>query len=306
MKKTAAKSRDPYSAVWVSHSSMGDFIKCPRCYYLHNVYKDPKTRRKINVTTPALALGVAVHEVVEGLARFPADKRFHHSDDLGQSHRSPLEELKEVWKKVAGKKGGFKSLDEETATFARAEAMIRRVVENPSPLMKKTVKLKEGENGLPPNFLLSEEENIILCGKIDWLIWEPMDDSLHVLDFKTGKNEESDGSLQLPIYQLLLNKLQKRKITGASYWYLDRDNAPVAVDLPDHKESYEKVIKVAREVAAARAQALIEGPDKVFVCPRAASGGCFACRPFEKILRGEAEYIGVGEYNQDLFIIPQV
>ena len=34
---------DKYTAVWVSHSSMGDFLKCPRAYFLHNVYKDPKT-----------------------------------------------------------------------------------------------------------------------------------------------------------------------------------------------------------------------------------------------------------------------
>ena len=63
-------SKDPYKATWVSHSSIGDFLKCPRAYYLHNVYKDPGTRRKINIVNPALSLGVAVHEVLEGLARF--------------------------------------------------------------------------------------------------------------------------------------------------------------------------------------------------------------------------------------------
>jgi ATP-dependent helicase/DNAse subunit B len=63
------KKRDKYSAVWVSHSSMGDFLKCPYAYYLHNIYKDPKTGRKINIVNPSLSLGVAVHEVLEGLAR---------------------------------------------------------------------------------------------------------------------------------------------------------------------------------------------------------------------------------------------
>lgn len=294
--------RDKYSAVWVSHSSMGDFLKCPRAYYLHNVYKDPKTRRKINITSPALALGVAVHEVVEGLARFPVEKRFD---------RDLLAELKTAWTKVSGLKGGFKSPEEEAAAFARAETMIRRVLEHPEPLLEKTVKLAGGKNDMPPNFYLTEEDNIILCGKIDWLIWKPEDDSLHILDFKTGKNEEGGESLQLPIYQLLLSHLQKRKVTGASYWYLDRDDKPIEVDLPTVEESFEKVIGVARQVAEARARAAKEGADKVFICPRVAdgsvsadgSGGCFACKPFEKILRGEAKYIGVGEYNQDLYMI---
>lgn len=294
-------SPDKYNAVWVSHSSMGDFLKCPRAYYLHNVYKNPKTRRKIQVTTPALALGVAVHEVVEGLARYTADER------KKMIHKSPmLADLVIAWKKVAGKKGGFLNAEEEAVAYARAVSMIERVIAHPDPLLSKTVKLKDGENGLPPNFLLSEEENIILCGKIDWLIWQPENDSLHVLDFKTGKNDETGESLQLPIYQLLLSQLQKRKVTGASYWYIDRDDEPVMVDLPDVASSRERVLKVARQVAAARVRAASESPEKAFVCPRVADGSgkdCFACRPFEKILRGEAEYVGVGEYNQDIYIV---
>lgn len=284
---------------------MGDFLKCPRAYYLHNVYKDPKTRRKINVTTPALALGVAVHEVVEGLARFPTEERFARGTD------ALIADLDVAWKKVSGKKGGFRSAEEEAQARARAEAMVRRVVEHPEPLAHKTVKLAgkgSGKDEMPPNFYITDTDNIILCGKIDWLIYRPEDDTVHILDFKTGKNQEDGESLQLPIYQLLLANLQKRKVNGASYWYLDRDDAPVETDLPSVEESFERVIVVARQVAAARAKALAEGPDKAFICPRVADGSgteCFACRPFQKILRGEAEYIGVGEYNQDLFMIPE-
>jgi hypothetical protein len=58
---------DKYKAVWVSHSSIGDFLKCPRAYFLHNVYKDPKTGRKINIVSPALSLGLAVHTALESL-----------------------------------------------------------------------------------------------------------------------------------------------------------------------------------------------------------------------------------------------
>ena len=265
---------------------MGDFIKCPRAYFLHNVYKDPKTKRKINIVSPPLALGVSVHEVVEGLANFKAEERF----------KQPLLELYEkAWQKVRGKAGGFKNETDELEAKNRGKEMILRVLRNPGPLLNKALKLKGGDNDMPPNFFLSEEENIILCGKIDWLEYVPEDDSIRVLDFKTGKNEESGESLQLPIYQLLLNKLQKRKVTGAYYWYLDKDDAPIAVELPSVEESYKKVIEVARQVKTARESGVYE-------CPRG-KGGCFACKPFEKIIKGEAEYIGVGEYNQDLYML---
>jgi ATP-dependent helicase/DNAse subunit B len=276
---------------------MGDFIKCPRAYYLHNVYKNPKTGRKINIVSPALSLGTAVHEVVEGLADFKIEDRINRlkKDIL-------LETLENAWKKVSGKRGGFVSESNEKEMKDRATSMILRVHDNQKPLLEKTVKIKEGENGLPPNFLFSKEDNIILCGKIDWLIYDSANDSVHILDFKTGKNEENEESLQLPIYQLLLKNLQKRKVNGASYWYLDRDDIPKEVALLGEKESFDKVFAIAKQVKNARTNATIDGPEEAFQCPRGEEG-CFVCKPFEKIIRGQAECVGVGEMRQDLYIV---
>jgi ATP-dependent helicase/DNAse subunit B len=279
-------AKDPFKATWVSHSSMGDFIKCPKAYYLHNVYKDPNTRRKINIVSSALSLGLAVHEVLEGLGKYKTEDRFD---------RNLLSDLDSAWKKVSGKKGGFKSIEEEDEVKKRAVKMIERVIKNPAPMQTKIVRLKEAENGLPPNYYLSEDKNIILCGKIDWLIWKPEDDSLHILDFKTGKHEENEDSLQLPIYQLLLKNLQKRSVTGASYWYLDRDDKPIDVVLPDSDESYSRVYALAQKVKYAR-------ENNEFSCPKGIDG-CFSCRPFQRILDGEAEYVGVGDMKQDLYML---
>lgn len=284
---------DKYSAVWVSHSSMGDFLKCPRSYYLKNMYKNPKTGKKIGTVSPALSLGSAVHEVVEGLAEYPAEKRFDNPHEL-------LERFDKVWEKFTGKKGGFRTEEEEKEAWNRGQAMIQRVIDNPGPLKEKIVKLKEGE--MLPNFYLSEKDNIILCGKIDWLEYKPENDSIHILDFKTGKNEEKEDSLQLPIYLLLLNNLQKRKVSGASYWYLDSDNEPKEVSLPNVEDSFKKVYKVAKEVSDARFKAKIEGNEKVFTCPRGEQG-CFSCAPFEKIIKGEAEFLGNGEWGQEMYLV---
>lgn len=274
-------AQDKYSAVWVSSSSMGDFTKCPRLYYLRNVYKDPVTRHKVNIISPALALGQSVHEVLEALYLIPVEERFS---------KSLLETYEEVWKKVSGKMGGFTNEHEEAITKERGVKMLQRVMDHPGPLANKAVRIQKEL----PNYYISEEENIILCGKIDWLEYLPEDDSVNIIDFKTGKNDESVTSLQLPIYLLLVNNLQKRKVTKASYWYLDRDDEPVTVKLPTIEEAHEMVITTARKVKEAR----LKGE---YVCPK---GGCFGCRPFEKIMKKEAEFVGVGGYSQDLYIIP--
>ena len=183
---------DKYNAVWVSHSSMGDFLKCPRAYFLHNMYKNDKGR-KINIVNPHLSLGISVHETLEGLLNYKAEDRFK---------KSLMDTFEENWKKVSGKVGGFKSEAEEADYKARAKSMIQRVDAHRGFLEKKAVKLKEHQNNMPPNIYLSpeNENNIILSGKIDWLEYVPEDDSVRVIDFKTGKNDENKESLQLPIY----------------------------------------------------------------------------------------------------------
>ena len=151
---------------------------------------------------------------------------------------------------------------------------------------------------MPPNFYLSEPDNIILSGKIDWLEYVPEDDSVRVIDFKTGKNDEDKDSLQLPIYALFLNNpnIQKRRVSGAAYWYIDRNNEPTDVVLPDIKNAKDRVLAVAIKVKNARDVG-------VFTCPYGPQG-CFSCRPFEKILAGEAELVKVDESRRtELYMV---
>lgn len=277
--------RDKYSAVWVSHSSMSDFLRCPRLYYLRNVYKDPATRRKMSIVAPATSLGIAVHETLEALKELPLAERMQ---------RNLMDDIEESWQKVSGEKGGFRNVDEERVMKARALEMIERVIEHPGPIARKTVRLTPSASGMLPHYYLDEEANIILCGLVDWLEYCD-DDTVRILDFKTGLHEERTESLQLPIYLLLVSTLQKRRVSGASYWYLSRDDEPVDVELPTIEDSYERVLAVARQVKEVR-------ESRSYTCP-AGESGCSICIPFEKVLRGEAVHVGVGGYNQDMYMI---
>ncbi len=272
--------QDKYTAVWVSHSSISDFLKCPRAYFLNNVYKDPRTGHKITLMQPPLALGQAVHEVIEALSSLPTENRLKES---------LLLKFDRAWEKVSGKFGGFKSSAEESEYKYRGTAMIKRVINNPGPILRKAVKIK----GDLPYYYLSERENIILCGKIDWLEYIQKDDSLHIIDFKTGKNDEKEDSLQLPIYYLLVRHCQKRRVSRASYWYLDKNDAPIEVPIPELNEAHDRVFSIAMKIKEAR-------NNKNFACPR---HGCFDCRPLEAIIRGEGQFVGESDYRQDVYIL---
>lgn len=269
--------------MWVSHTSMRDFINCPRAYFLRNIYKDPKSGKKINTVSPALALGNTVHDVLESLSELKVEERFK---------KSLLEQYEEEWKKFTGELGGFQDTVEESVYKKRGETMLTRVTNNPGPIGRKAVKLRSPDQ-LPPRFLLSEEENILLCGKIDWLEYFPEDDSVHIIDFKTGKHEEDGESLQLPIYALLVKNCQKRPIRQISYWYLENSNDPFEMPLPDIEKAREKILTIALQIKKARAE-------RVFVCKR--EGGCFSCKPLEKIIRGEAKYVRTSGY-QDIYVV---
>ena len=273
---------DKYTAVWVSHSSISDYLTCPRSYYLKNVYKDPKTNHKIQITSPPLALGQVVHQVLESLSILPSTKRFSH----------PLmEKFHRQWEKISGKKGGFFDLATENQYKGRGQKMIQRVIDHPGPLGKLAIKIDEDL----PYYYLSETDNIILCGKIDWLEYQPDENAVHIIDFKTSVKAEKTGSLQFPIYHLLVKNCQNRKVAQASYWYLDRNDHLTPKKLPDLRKSHDKILKIAKNIKLARQL-------NNFKCPEG-DDGCFACRNFEKILQGKAEFIGVGGYGRDVYIL---
>lgn len=273
--------KDKFAATWISHTSINDFLNCPRAYFLKNVYKDRVSGNKIQVVSPALSLGSAVHAVLEGLSKKPLENRFKESLVL---------EFDKIWEKYEGKKGGFKSKEEEYQFKERGKSMLRRVMEHQGAIAKLSLKLKQ-------DFLyywLNEEDNIILCGKIDWLEYLPETNSLHIIDFKTSKKEETSDSLQLPIYLLLAQNCQSRKIDKVSYWYLEFDNLPTSVEVGNLEEAKVKLLDIGRKIKLARKLDSLK-------CPKG-KDGCFYCRSLEAVLRGEGEKVGESE-RHDLYYV---
>lgn len=274
---------DKFKATWVSNSSLRDFLNCPRLYYLRSVYKDPLTGNKLALMEPPLALGQAVHEVLENLSKFPAQDRLN---------LALLSQYKTNWENsFQGEKGGFRDKAQEGEYYQRGYEMIKRVVENPGPIANKTIKINSDFSDLPYYFL-DEEENIILCGKIDWIEYLEDEDKVHIIDFKTGKNDEKEDSLQLPIYLLIASNTQKREVAKASYWYLDRNNEPTEVVLPNQIEARDTIMKHAKRMKLAKQL-------EHFKC---ATNGCKHCAKYEEIFAGKGKKVGTTSY-QDVYVL---
>ena len=191
-----------------------------------------------------------------------------------------------------------------------------------------------------PNYYLSEDENIILCGSVDWIEYLE-NGSIRIVDFKTGRNDEDDDSFQLPIYYLLISNLMKQNskkiynISEAAYWYLDHDNKKensehdefhiVKIDdkkLKSIEENEKKILELGVQIKNLREKGL-------YVCKneKAEGKGCRSCRDFERVykyiqnrknnfsetkvidldLEGDdlenVEYLGISDYNQDMYFV---
>ena len=77
-----------------------------------------------------------------------------------------------------------------------------------------------------------EKDNIILCGLIaNRLEYVEADDSVRIIDFKTGKNTESDDSPSCRFIFFCLTA--QSSVSGAAYWYLEKNDVPTEIALPD-------------------------------------------------------------------------
>ena len=265
--------------LWISHSAINTFDRCPQAYYYQYQYKNPETGNRIQVVNPYFSLGLSVHRVIEDLSPLSIEERLN---------LSLKDRFEKIWSEYSGKKGGFVSDKQEEEFKKRGEMMIERVV-NSDFLEKPSTEIEDEV----PSIDLIPEEDIKLVGSLDWI--RVMDDGgLHIIDFKTGKNKESKKSLQLPIYNILANKKLDGDVEKFSYWYLNSDDKLTPRELGSMDESLEVIKEKALEI-----KDHVENNDY----PCHYNGKCFACGDYHKIFNGQADYLGVNDSGKDLYFV---
>lgn len=252
--------------IFISYTSLSDFLKCPRSYFLKNIYKNPDTNNRIQLASPYLSLGSTVHDSVKWF--------------LELEEKPTLEELikkyRDIWPKFTGKRGGFSSREEEGAFGKRGLAMLENFFNNWKVLGKLAPTIT-----FPKYTLL---ENIVLIGNFDF-VGEREDGTLQIVDFKTGSKDEDDAT-QLYIYAILAEANFEKKVTACAFWYLDREDQPseIVLDLLEPK------LEWLREKALELKQALEKNE---WVCIKASlleGGLCRDCKDYQAIVEGKAEF----------------
>ena len=262
--------------IFVSYTSLSDFLKCPRAYFLKNIYRDPKTGFRVQVASPYLSLGSTVHDGVKWFL-----------DLKGQVTKKQLEDkFRNLWLKYRGKKGGFESREQEADFGKRGLKMLDNFFTNADKLEKITHKIDF------PKLNLFDE--VILMGNFDF-VGEKEDGTLVVCDFKTGANDEKDP-IQLYIYAILAEANLGKEVSSASFWYLDRDDAPREIVLDPLEPKLEWLKVKAGELKEAIGQGN-------WICIKGAEL-CNECKIYTALTSGKGEFqFSDYRYKKDVYFL---
>lgn len=250
------------NAIFLSHTSLGDYLNCPRAYFLKNIYRDPKTGLRLQIASPHLSLGSVVHDVIKWFLEM---KKQVTKDTL-------LAKYENLWLKYQGKRGGFTLKEEEEAFKGRGREMLDKFYDTSKILGKMVPPMN-----FPKYFLDGET---VLFGNLDY-VEELPDGSLHIIDFKTGQKDE-DNPLQLHIYAILAESNLGKPVKKVSYWYLDRDSEPKEAVL----DSLEKHLEYLKGKGQEMKKAIEEGK---WVCKKSPDL-CFDCQNYQAIIEGKGEF----------------
>ena len=231
MEKTLPTEKNYF---YISPNKLKIWLECPRKYW--HYYLNEPTRYQ-EPPRPYYTFGTAIHDTLNSFFSLVPQIRTHERFfDLLELH----------WKAAKNQQGGFKDNAEENDYKERALAMLENFYK------------KENTNAVP--YKLSPQstkyipltETIMLGGKIDRVDLEP-DGSLHIIDYKTGK-EDRDDPHQLLIYALLVQNWLKKAVSKLSYLHLESGNWSTSISTKTKEEEIRKFVietagKIPREIS---------------------------------------------------------
>ncbi len=267
-------------ALFISYTGLKDFLKCPRSFYLKNIYRDPKSGYRIQIASAPMTLGSLVHDAIKWYLQ---TGRTAKKEDVVAKFRNH-------WLKYRGKRGGFASNEIEAELGKKGLKMIDNFFDNLNVL----------EKNLPAYdfFKYRVDEAIVLNGRLDFLgILE--DGSLHVLDFKTGANDEKD-STQLHIYAILAQSYFQREVSKISYWYLERESSPKEAVLDPLEEKLKWLTEKCKEVE----EAVNKGEWVCIGQQGSEQGKCRDCTAYEAVIEGKGEFqFSDDDFKKDIYYL---
>ncbi len=266
-------------AILISHTSLTDYLKCPRSFYLKNIYRDPRQGYKLQIASPNLTLGAIIHDTI----------KWYLEAEVKPTKEETVKKFRNLWCKYRLKKGGFSSAQEEATYGKRGLKMLDNFLSHVSILEPCAPFLHF------PKFKLID--NVILFGNMDF-IGKCKDGTLHVVDFKTGIHDE-DSALQLNIYAILAEANLQIPVSKASFWYLDRDDGPKSIVL----DPLDGQIEWLRQKGLELKISIKEGN---WICVKSPDL-CRDCQSYQAILEGKGEYLFADDaFKKEVYFLERV
>ncbi len=263
-------------AIFLSYTSLNDFAKCPRTYYLKNVYRDPRNNYKLQIASPYLTLGSVVHDTIN----------WYIDSSQRPTPEQAVCQYRNFWQKYRGRRGGFTTLEDEASFGKRGLLMLDNFLQHAGDL---------GKSAPPAHFpKIVVEGKVVLTGNMDY-VEELSDGTLHIIDFKTGTKDEDDPT-QLYLYALLAESYFGKRVSKISYWYLDRDDAPKQAILDPLEKTLDWLQEKGREIKLAWEK-------NEWECSHP-EGPCRDCQDYTAIIEGKGEYVFTDhKYKKEVFYL---
>jgi RecB family exonuclease len=231
---------DKGNLFFISPNKLKIWLECPRKYWHYYIYEPTKYKEP---PRPYYTLGEAVHDTLNSF--------FSLAPQIRTKERL-FDQFELHWTSVKNQEGGFADAKEEQTYKKRATDMLENFYKS-EDTEKVPYRLSPTRTKYIPL-----TKKIMLGGKIDRVDLEA-DGSLHIIDYKTGK-EDRDDPHQLPIYDLLVRYWLKKEVSKLSYLHLESGN-------------WSTKLSSSKERAATR-QFVVETAEKI---PKGESKNFFRC-----------------------------
>ena len=209
----------------LSPFAMGMFIQCRRRYKYHYIEKKIDQYKK---EWPFNTMGDNVHKTLENFFRIDAPE---------ERTTEMLEKLLRTQWRLNRK--GFITIEQEREYGNKALMQLRRFAEI-EDIRAKPVMLERFHECVV-------DSDLKLFGKVDRIDKIGINE-LHIIDYKTGKMGTKADDFQLMVYAFVVSNSLKRKVTKASYLFLEGCKW---INFDVTQESFSDALTKAKSIATA-------------------------------------------------------
>jgi len=231
--------KNDFSKIY-SNSKLTRFEKCPLDYYFY--YLDPKWKG-YQEPKDYNTKGSAIHGALTLFYNLPLKKRNARSlqDSLLEAWFSETDKTK---KPPLGEIGGFNTEEDEKKTYRESLEILQKFLDlkdiNPPIFYIPTEDIKNSFCDYEKMIQPIDDQSFI-SGKFD-RIDKLKDNTLRIIDFKTGKKQNSKG--QLDFYRVLAELNFKIPVSIVSFYYLKEGEI---VDFKTSNVDFEEIKKITLE-----------------------------------------------------------